>query len=180
MRVIAPSSATLDTRRLAPAPSRRLTLERAGLLASSITVLFGLWLVYVAKAADFGAVTGGLADGSIVDLRSLRDSRPLVPLLTMFADGLERRAVAEALYHRAVVEGAPLDRVGALTTVAVPAAQIESEPRLVVLRERLAQHPRMQQIPVLTTADVTAIKPHVVVRTPSAFREAVLIAIAAL
>src|SRR5262245_34148912 len=119
MRVIAPASATIDARRLAGAPSRRLALERAGLLASTVTVLFGLWLVYTAKAADFAGVSGGLADGSIVDLRSLRDSRPLVPLLTMFADGFERRSVADALYHRAVVEGVPVDRVGALTAVTI-------------------------------------------------------------
>ena len=165
MRVISPAREKSVSAPRPPATARAANVELLGLLACSAVILFGLSLTYWGK-------TGRLTDterSSYVDLRRLRGTDDLVPLLTMFEDRKERQAVAGALYRRATAEAPPLEHVGGLAAVTIPAAAIRANRRFVALRSRLERRPALEHVPVLTSSDLTAIKPHVAVRTAREF-----------
>lgn len=166
MRVI---SATLEKPVSAgrPVASRAANVELLGLLACSAVILLGLSLTYWGKTGRLGEAERGA--GAVIDLRRLRGADDLVPLLTMFDDPEERQAVAAALYARATSQASRLEHVGGLATVTIPAADVRADRRFVVLRSRLERRPSAAQIAVLTPADVTSIKPHVVVRSAAEF-----------
>ena len=87
----------------------------------------------------------------------------------MFGSPFERDAVARALYRRATSDTPPLDRVGELAGVTIPASDIRSDPRFVELGGRLTRRPDLDRVPVLTPADLAAIKQGTIVRTPDEF-----------
>ena len=74
------------------------------------------------------------------------------------------------LYRRAATHAAPLEHVGGLARVAIPATEIRADRRYVQLRSRLERRPGLEGVPVLSPTDLANLKPHVVVRTPEAFR----------
>src|SRR5262249_35113011 len=88
-----------------------------------------------------------------------------MPLLTRFEDRTERSAVARILYRRALSDAPRLDHVGALSAVTMSAEEIRRNPRFVELRARLSKRPGASQAPLLTGADLAALKPRFVVRT---------------
>jgi cell division protein FtsW (lipid II flippase) len=143
-----------------------------GLAAATLVAVFGLALTYFGKLETAADGTGPSSD-RLIDLQRLRGPDDLVPLLSMFEQPFERRAVALALYRRATTGTAPIDHVGELARTGLPAAEVRRDRRFVELRSRLERHPAVQQVPVLSPADLAAIKPRVVVRTPSEFRDAI-------
>src|ERR687884_515200 len=77
-----------------------------------------------------------------------------------------------------------LPNVGAIVRASIPASAIDSDSRLVTYRERLREireHAAASRqsppgrIPLLAAGDLAAIKPLLAVRTPAAFRSAVLL-----
>ncbi len=98
-------------------------------------------------------------------VRSLANSADLAPLLTMFERPQERLAVAVPLWRRATSEAPVLDHVGGLADVTLTANEIRNDRRLTQLRARLERRPAATQLAVLTPGDITALKPHVAVRT---------------
>ncbi len=152
-----------------PAPSSRAiraaNIELLGLVACSAAVLLGLTLTYLGRTGS----SAGRDSGATVHLLQLESADALLPLLPMFGEFDERQAVARALYRRAT--GAPrLEHVGGLSTVTIPSAEVRSRRAYVELRSRLAQKPTLDSVPVLSAADLAALKPHVAVRTPAEFR----------
>jgi cell division protein FtsW (lipid II flippase) len=145
-------------------------VELLGLLVCSAVILLGLWLTHWAKVQQ-GAEPPA---GQLVELRRLTRPEDLLPLLTMFPDPFERRAVARELYRRAIAAEPELEHVGGLAHVSLPAAEIASDRRYVQLRARLEQRPQATDVPLLTPANIVEIKPRVTVRSTREFSARVL------
>ena len=161
---------------LSTGPARAVTIEVVGLAVSSVAIAIGLLLTYAGHARSFDAAAADLARGTLIDLRQLRSAADLAPQLGMFTTPFERDAVARALYRRARSEESPLDHVGDLARVTVPSAEIRKDPRFVELRARLSRRPDVAHVPVLTPADLAAIKPNTIVRTPQEFADQIRMA----
>ena len=166
MRVIAPQPRGAAVTRPA---SRIAHLELLGLLAATVVVVLGLTLAYLGKA-DAAAHDSGVLAGVPINLQQLHGPDDLMPLLGMFESPFERRAAAVAVYRRTALHDVPLEHVGGLARVAIPATEILADRRYVQLRSRLERRPAIQSVPVLSPADLADLKPHVVVRTPETFR----------
>ena len=167
MRVIAASPAvpTAATRRV-----RAMNLEMLGLLACSAVVLFGLILAHAGRAAHAAAQGGNVAPVSLAGLSSPGE---LERLLHMFPSMHERAVVARALYERAT-SGTAIEHVGGLASVTLPVSAVRGDARLEQLRARADARPGAAVIPVLSSADLAAIKPSLVVRTPAEFNARVV------
>ncbi len=162
MRVIAPAHERAPARTFDNASTRTGKIELLGVLACSLVLVFGLSLTYAAKTGR--STESGGQPPATVNLQRLGGPEDLVPLLTMFEEGRERQLVAQALYRRAL-EAPPLDHVGGLASVTIPAADIRRDPRLITLRARLTDRPGTDHVPALTPSDIAALKPQLVIRT---------------
>ncbi len=125
--------------------------------------------------------------GATVDLNQLTNATQLeAALLPVYSDASGRALVARELFRyvseRQRQEG-PLPNVGAVARATVPVAAIEraraASPlaeRLRIARESAAAVRRRapEVIPLLSAAELAAVKPHLVVRTREAFRNGVL------
>jgi cell division protein FtsW (lipid II flippase)/cell division protein FtsI/penicillin-binding protein 2 len=146
---------------------RAANIELLGLAAGSAVILLGLWLTHWGRLQQVAAEQRG-AD-PVVNLRRVQSPDDLVPLLTMFEHATERHAAARALYVRASADSPPLEHVGGLARVTIPAAAIDSDGTYVRLRARLKARSGAAEIPVLTPADIAIIKPRASVRTAEEF-----------
>ncbi|HTM24612.1 MAG TPA: FtsW/RodA/SpoVE family cell cycle protein [Vicinamibacterales bacterium] len=173
MRVI--DVARVEVRATARRP-RALNIELVGLAAASIVVLFGIALVSAAKVARLKEVA---APETVIPLYALGSPADLDPVLTMFTSPEERQAAALALYRRATSAHGPLDHVGALAEVTIPAAAVRADRRLTVLGVRLDRRPDAREVPVLSRADIVSMKPRLAVRTVGQFNRGVARAVAA-
>lgn len=128
-----------------PGAARAARTECLGLVGASFVILLGLVLAAWGSLQSAETMRGR-SRAVPTNLRTLPSAAALAPLLTMFEDEAERMAAAQALYRRATADEVPLTHVGALAGVrdADGAA-------------------------VLSRADLAALKPGVVVRTPAAF-----------
>jgi cell division protein FtsW (lipid II flippase) len=161
--IIGPRSATVR---------RTANAEALGLLAASVVMVFGLGLTAWAR---LGA---SALDGAqrTVHLRTLTSAADLLPALRTVTDEAERQAIAERVYRRATDVAAPIDHVGALAGITVSAAEIKADRRLTQARSRLAARlrpgsgaharPGVDAVRLLPAADLAAMKPHLLVRTP--------------
>ncbi|MBA2260757.1 MAG: hypothetical protein H0W18_17865, partial [Acidobacteria bacterium] len=157
---------------------RAVRVERLGLAVTSVVVLFGLALAVREQTAPFSSLRTELQSGRVIDLHAMKTSDELVPLLTMFPDPAERRAVAAAVHDRleGPASGRSLTHVGALAGFTIPAPRIRADPRLAVLNDRLRSRSGAD-VNLFTASDIATLKPAVVVRTPSEYRRRILIAI---
>ena len=145
---------------------RAARIERLGLGATTVVLTLGLWLTYDGQRFDVAATRVDLAAGRIVNLADLEHRDALIPALGMFHEPAERAAVARAIHERATNPAVPrLEHVGALTGVTLPAARVRRDSRLTVLNERLRTRDG-DAVQALTAADIAALKPAVIVRTP--------------
>jgi cell division protein FtsW (lipid II flippase)/cell division protein FtsI/penicillin-binding protein 2 len=149
-----------------PAARRAANIELLGMLACTAVVLFGLLLTTWGRMAQLDADDRGT--GTVVNLRALRTPATLVPLLTTFESPFERQAVAAALFERATADSPPLDHVGSLSNVVLPAAAVKSDRRFSELRSRVERHPGTS-VQVLAARDIAALKPHLTVRSRAEF-----------
>jgi hypothetical protein len=147
MRVIDPPPPTVSRIRPAATP-RAARLECRGLLASTALVLFGLVLAYLGKVESLGGQSRPRDVREVINVRQLRTAADLLPLLDMFEDRFERRAVARALYTRATDPNRPLERVGGLAHVTLGADIVRGDRRYVQLRSRLARRPTLEAVPI--------------------------------
>ena len=162
MRVItsAPTRLRPEVRR-----TRAVNLELLGLLAASLIVLGGIALTLGGRIGRAGEP---IAQAPIV-LPALGGAAALQPvLLTAIPSEHERQVVAEAIYRRATADPR-LEHVGGLLSVTIPAEAVRADSRLAQLSARLARRPDMTSVPVMTPAELAAIKPQLAVRTLRAF-----------
>ena len=160
MRVVAP--VPVVTRPATAPPRRSLNVEFLALAAASIVVVFGFGLVHAAKVMRLAETA---APGSVVQLNALTSPADLEPVLTQFTSPFERQTAAAAIYRRVASATTPVDHVGALVDVNIPASSVRDDRRLTTLTARLAEHPAISAVPVLSRADIVSMKPRLAVRS---------------
>jgi len=170
MRVITPPA---PRTRHARGGTRAAAIETVGLAASTFVILCGVLLCYAGLRHSFATLDAERSRGAIIHLRELRNWTDLAPRLTMFESRSERDAVARALYRRAMADTPPLDHVGDLATVTIPATDVRNDRRLVELNLRLDRHPQLKAVPVFGPGDLSALKSGLIVRGPDEFTAAV-------
>ncbi len=157
--------------------ARSFRNREAALLAGALAaVLLGLFLAYLAMVKPLEPTQAGLAAGTVLNLNDMRQPEDVVPYLDFLTEPTERMFVARQIWRRAQDGGVP--NVGELARIRVPAPEIDKERRLPGLRERLAELRKGETNPnegvsvrLLTTAQLRALKPHLIVRTPVQFRK---------
>ena len=156
-------------------------IERLGLAVSSLVMLLGVALTYAGQTTEVDATARDAAAGRVVNLATVSSGARLARALHVFEQPAERAAVADAITRHLRAPGrSPLTHVGGLAGLTMPAADVQANPRLVVLNERLRQHPAADAVPLLTSANIAAIKPTLIVRAPETYRRQVVIALALL
>ena len=176
----APERDARTVRRLHARPA----LADAVLVAVSIASLLVVWAAYLGRTFLVERHRAGVAPAA-VNLNTVKDATALEPALqAAFGHGADRAfAARETFGFLAPADGRrrTLANVGALTRVEVQAAAIERDPALQAYRERLrAARDRAQSVPVtavplLTPADLAAVKPAFVVRDLPAVRGTLLV-----
>jgi cell division protein FtsW (lipid II flippase) len=149
------------------------------LVVTSVVVVLAVALAYLGRTR---AETLGPSAAAIpINLNGGPDAAALeAPLAAAFAYPGDRRLAARLIATR---PAGSLPNVGALASLTVPADTIARDRSVVVFRERLAGAERSAQaagrepprtIPLLTGADLSSLKPGVVVRTSDEFRTSVI------
>src|SRR6266542_2820161 len=159
-------------------------------IALAAASLFALFLVFIAYAGVVSAARNGDSAVSTapLNLNTVTDAADLEPVVArVFPAAADRRIAARELFSYLVqADGGRrvIQEVRALGRARVDAAAIERTPGAAALRARLederartqaAGRPAPQSVPVLTQADLTEIKPRLVVRTRSDVRGALLL-----
>ncbi|HEX3128448.1 MAG TPA: FtsW/RodA/SpoVE family cell cycle protein [Thermoanaerobaculia bacterium] len=159
---------------LQPGPGSVRNREGVLLVGALAAVLLGLFLAYLAMVKPLEPTQAGLASGAILNLNDLRQPEDLVPFLDFLTEPTERMFVARQIWRK--TQEGPVPNVGELGRIRVPAPEIDKERRLPGLRERLAEMRASAppdeglSVRLLTTAQIRALKPHLIVRTPAKFR----------
>jgi len=166
--------------------STSITLGERLLLLTSAAVALAIVLAYAGRvrAEQFGEPNAQAP----INLNAQTKTDALeVPLATVFTYPADRRFAARVVAAHLQPAGAPrrtLPNVGALAGIEVPVETVERDRSLVVFRERLrlaalAQGRRLESGPpqtmaLLTSSDLSSLKPFLSVRTQEEFRSAVL------
>jgi cell division protein FtsW (lipid II flippase) len=167
----------------AAAFSRELDTGHALFLATTAVCVLAIGMAYLGRTRT---IPGPDAGGAAALLVSGVRAEALEPALSgTFTASQDRRFVARELTR--FLEERPdsssgLENVASLLAIRVPAAIVDQS-RLVTYADRLreartaaaeAKRAPPLSIPLLTSADLAAIKPHLAVRTREAFRSTVL------
>ena len=151
-------------RRVDPRQRRQARLEFLALSVVTVVVGTGFWMTCQRQVSTFGAITHDLATGTLAQ-PGVSPPAALADKLLMFPSAAERRFAADAI-GQFVREQGSLSHVGALAAVTVPVRDLRMNPQLTVLRARLGQRTDATDVRLLTPADIAAVKPALVVRTP--------------
>lgn len=136
--------------------------EALWMLAASLVLVFGFFLVYRAKTRSFAEVDTGLAAKHLLNLNDLTAREDLLPFLGTFTEPAVRQFVARRIYDAS----GSLPNVGALARLRVSEAEVEAARGLKSLRGRHA---------LLMGEQFRQLKPTFVVRRPTQFRRAFLL-----
>ena len=140
--------------------------EAIWMLAASLMLLLGFFLVYRAKTRSFVAIEAGLAGKQLLNLNDLTAREDLLPYLAIFTEPAERQFVARRIYDAS----GSLPNVGAIARLRVSGAEVEAVRGLKSFRGRHA---------FLTGEQFRQLKPSFAVRRPAQFRRAFFIWVAA-
>ena len=166
MRVVTaePVRMSRRTRRPDAREQQRAHVEALALVATTLSIALGLWLACRQQIAEAGGITPAAA---VVNINE--PSNPAVAgALTNFPTTVEREFAARAMAQWAGQHG-PFTHVGGLTSIAVPVADIEANPRLATLAARKGSRPG-GMVQLFTPAEVAALKPGLAVRSVAAYR----------
>jgi len=136
--------------------------EAIGLLAASLMLLLGFFLVYRAKTRSFAEIEAGIAGKQLLNLNDLSAREDLLPYLAIFTEPAERQFVARRIYDAS----GSLPNVGAIARLRVSEAEVDSARGLKAFRGRRA---------LLTAEQFRQLKPLFVVRRPPRFRRTFLL-----
>ena len=170
----------------------RRTLRRAhagpsagdlALLAASIAAAFAIVITFAGRMAVVTPPVAADTGRAAVNLNTVADAASLEPALAAaFDDPADRRFAAREIFAQLTGPDGTrrqLPNVGALARATVTVSSVQRESRLNVFRERAAAasaraaqsgHPAPLTIPLLSSGDLAAIKPHLIVRDASAVR----------
>jgi cell division protein FtsW (lipid II flippase)/cell division protein FtsI/penicillin-binding protein 2 len=154
---------------------RSLNVELLALAAVTLVALFGIALACAARLARLD--DGGPRE-SVIALNALSAAADLEPALSMVDSAYEKSFVARALFDRVRPPHTPVDHVGDLADVTVPAEIIRHDRKLVQLNARLADAAASRGVPLLSRQDIVSLKPLLTVRTPEEFTRRVVRAVA--
>jgi cell division protein FtsW (lipid II flippase) len=143
------------------------TLEFLLLVVASVAVASGLWLVYQAKRGGFDEAA------QAINLNAIHDSTQLLPLLSDISDSGERQYVAGRILEQLRHGGLP--NVGALGRLRVAREDLALKPGMARLKQRVAAAGPRNSASLLTGTQIRNLKPLLVVRTPAAWRNSVLL-----
>jgi cell division protein FtsW (lipid II flippase) len=158
------------------------------LLSTSLAGLLAIGLAYAGQRHRAAVSTEAGSAVRVTNLNAVADAGQLEPALdTVMTNPADRRFAARELFRFVAAgrdAGRRLPNVEAILGASVPVAAIEGTPRpsvyidrLRVARENAARAGRAAPatLGLLTSADLAAIKPALVVRTPAAAARAVVI-----
>src|SRR5262249_35445971 len=135
-------------------------------------------LVYSQQAATTAGCrvdgSGGPPAAPCVNLSAVERAADLAPALRTFSDPAERAPGGTAIVNQLNADKPPIDPMSRLAGVPMAAITVRRQPTLLTLNERLRARPGLTDVPLLNAAELTAIKPGVIVRTPADFRRQVL------
>lgn len=170
--------------------------ELVGLVAAAVTIGIGLVLLARAQAPALAGAEQMLAAKSLVNLNEAVSSEALMAALQpVFPTLAERRFAAERIEAFLAGADSPLgarrrvDSVGALARLTVPVRLIQGDRRLTTFAARLAaERPaaspstpgpsgRDQTLALFTASAFAGVKSSFIVRTPSAFRRTLWLAV---
>ena len=167
-----------DRRGIGFAPSRRV--ERICLAFACVPVAVGLLLVFMAKSHDLANLGNQLNRGQLLNLDALTSPEQLEAVLQVFPAAPERKFVALHIFHQLEsTQRAHLTNVGVLSRLTVDPTDISGVGGLEILKQRQEANQTTglgrsaqskKRIPLLSAAQVRAIKPMLVVRTPDRFK----------
>ena len=182
MAVTYTSAVERDTRRTRQR-ARMFGMSDLLMLATSSVALFAISLAYAGRLRVFEASHTQHADVRIVNLNAAVDAAEIEPAMAaIFANAADRRFAARELFRFVETDrnaGRAQSNVGAITRATVSVDAIEHEQRLEVLARRAQTaretartrgDSRPETMPLVTAADLVAVKPFFVVRTRGAFR----------
>ncbi|MEW6208947.1 MAG: FtsW/RodA/SpoVE family cell cycle protein [Acidobacteriota bacterium] len=159
--------------------------ELIALLAASLTIAVGLFLVYKAKTFDFEEVDRLLKEKRLLNLNETVSVEQLLPFLSIFSNESDRRFAAKKIHDYLRGEGGSSRRamanIGELSRIRITEQEITSQPKLDLFKKRLDEskkNPSFQRdtgLALLTGAQLAELKPSLVVRAPSDFRRAFLL-----
>jgi cell division protein FtsI/penicillin-binding protein 2/cell division protein FtsW (lipid II flippase) len=159
--------------------------ETAMLLAASLMVGWGLWIVYGTKTKAFGDFN------RLIDLNSLTSAAQLYPALGFAQNTEEREFIARKIYS---MRGKHLPNAGAVAGIRVTEKELAAHPGMADFAKRLkeadarelareerkrnwfsAAEPHQATVPLLTGEQIRSLKPAIAVRSPDEFRKTFLI-----
>jgi cell division protein FtsW (lipid II flippase) len=167
------------------AASKRSISARVELVALAITAAVTVALVGFAvgaRLARAGDVDEGVRTGRFVALDA-PEHGPLAAALTRVWPAAEAGAIATEL--QSALSRRPVENVGALAQIQIPAARVRAVRDLISARARLDEAQRSSEqssdavgsVPLMRRADVADLKPSLVVRRPADVRRAAAIAL---
>ncbi|MGA2736126.1 MAG: penicillin-binding transpeptidase domain-containing protein [Bryobacteraceae bacterium] len=139
--------------------------EAIWMLAVSLLLLLGFFLVYRAKTHTFAEIETGLANKQLLNLNDLTAREDLLPYLAIFTEPAERQFVARRIYDAS----GSLPNVGAIARLRASDAEVAAARGLKSFSGRHA---------ILTGEQFRQLKPSFVVRRPAQFRRTFLIWVA--
>jgi cell division protein FtsW (lipid II flippase) len=158
MRVVVAEPARPARARVLPQPDRdqrRLArLECLALIVTTAVLALGFWISYRQQSAGMPDMLRAIERGAIVDLSTAARGHDLANVLTVKPSGAERSAAARAVLRSLETNG-PLTHVGALASLTMPGSRVK----------------------VFTPADIAAIKPAIIVRTPAMYTRGIAITV---
>ncbi len=166
-------STAADRHRQAPAfpagTPRLRTRELITLVAASIIVAAALFLAYSGRTARLAATAV-----QTINLSSTERAEQLYPYLISLSSPAERQYTARKIVEKLRDASGSIPNVGSLGRIRVPIREILSTRGLIELqsraREHLAADPEAKTVTLLTSRELSRLKPLFVVRTLDQFR----------
>jgi cell division protein FtsI/penicillin-binding protein 2/cell division protein FtsW (lipid II flippase) len=159
--------------------------ETVLLLAASLLVGFGLWVVESAKAREF------VDFPTLIDIDNLSSATQLFPALNFPLTPEEREFIARRIYS---LRGKHLANAGALANIRVNGKEVAAHPGLDSFKRRIADssakeaarelhkrnwfstpEPRIPTASLLTPEQIRQLKPAIAVRSPQQFQHVFLL-----
>jgi cell division protein FtsW (lipid II flippase) len=166
------SSASERTRRGTPYAVRTAayrTRELIGLIGASLLVIAGVGLAWQGRVARLETPAPGPFNLTQLDRRE-----QLLPFLNLINSPVERQYVARKIADAVRDQSGELPNVGTLARIRVPAAEVLKTKGLPELQARAKDDKDAVSIPLLTSAQVSRLKPLFVVREIGTYRSQLL------
>lgn len=157
------------------------------LLACTLLVASGLWLVWQSKAHVFEDFAKGAADSRIADISQFKSMQQILPFLNSVPGNDDREFIARRIF---AVRGRQFANAGAIANIRVTAKEIAAHPHLESFARRLVEAEAREarrkhrwfgpaakpvSVSLMTPEQIRSFKQAVVVRSPAEYRKRFLL-----